>query len=129
MSESLALRTLVSVSVFVPWRMVATVLYIGTQPLTASLGIGRSALDMAELRCSARETVTAWCSQMISYAHCWRSVTMSQYARWSRAQLWWPASPMRSKIVNGRRRRLPMWTPLGAKPVAALTELLYANST
>ena len=33
------------------------------------------------------------------------------------------------KIVRGRRGSLPMWTSLGAKPVAALTELLYANST
>ena len=33
------------------------------------------------------------------------------------------------KIVKGRRKRLPMWISLGAKPVATLTELLYANST
>ena len=32
------------------------------------------------------------------------------------------------KIVRGRRGSLPMWALLGAKPVAALTELLYANS-
>ena len=29
----------------------------------------------------------------------------------------------------GSRGSLPMWTSLGAKPVTALTELLYANST
>ena len=28
-----------------------------------------------------------------------------------------------------RRGSLPMWTPLRGKPVEALTELLYANST
>ena len=37
-----------------------------------------------------------------------------------------PASP---KLVRGRRGSLPMWTSLGAKPVAALTELFYSNST
>ena len=30
----------------------------------------------------------------------------------------------RSKTVRGRRGRRPMWTSLGARPVAALTELL-----
>ena len=34
------------------------------------------------------------------------------------------ATPLRSKIVRGRRGSLPMWTSLGAKPVASLTELL-----
>ena len=33
------------------------------------------------------------------------------------------------KIVRGRRGSLPMWTSLGVKPVATLTELLYSSST
>ena len=33
------------------------------------------------------------------------------------------------KMVRERRGSLPMWTSLGAKSEAALTELLYANST
>ena len=33
------------------------------------------------------------------------------------------------EIVRGRRESLSMWTSLRAKPVAALTEWLYANST
>ena len=73
LSENLALRTLVSVSVFVPWRMVAAVLYTHTLPLTTNLGTARSASEGAELRHSTRETVRASCSRTISYARCWWS--------------------------------------------------------
>ena len=37
--------------------------------------------------------------------------------------------PVRSKIVRGRRGSLPMWTSLGAKRVAVLTDLLHINLT
>ena len=61
MSESLALRTLPSVSGFAPWRMVAAVLYTHAQPPTANLGTGRSASERAGLRWFTRATVRAWC--------------------------------------------------------------------
>ena len=48
---------------------------------------------------------------------------------WSRAKLWWSATPARSKIMRRGRGSRPKWTSLGAKPVAVLTELLHANST
>ena len=35
-----------------------------------------------------------------------------------------PTTPLRLKTARGRRGSLPMWTSLGARPVAALTELL-----
>ena len=54
-----------------------------------------------------------------------RQVTVGEVG----AKLWWPATPARSKIERGRRGSRPTWTSLGAKPVAALTELLYENST
>ena len=59
LNESLDLRTLASVSVFAPWRVVATVLCTHTQPLTANFGTGRSASERAELRRFTRETVRA----------------------------------------------------------------------
>ena len=38
------------------------------------------------------------------------------------AELWWPATPVQLKIVRRRRGSPPMWTSLGVKPVAAVTD-------
>ena len=50
-------------------------------------------------------------------------------AGWPRANLWWPMTPARSKIARGKHGSRPMRALLGVKPVAALIELLYKNST
>ena len=78
LSERLALRTLASVSVFAPRRMVTAVLYTHTQQPMANLRFARNASERAGLRRSTREIVRAWCSRTISCADCWRSVAKLQ---------------------------------------------------
>ena len=39
------------------------------------------------------------------------------------------SGPASSKIARGRRGNRSMWTSLGAKPLEAVTKLLYENST
>ena len=70
LSEGLASRTLTSVSVLAPWRMVAAVLYTHAQTPTVKLETGCSASEKAEFQRSTQKTVRAWCSRTISYARC-----------------------------------------------------------
>ena len=106
-----------------------TELHTHAQQPTGKFGAGRSTSARAEFLRLTRETVRAWCAQAMSFARFRRSVAKSQYARWSRTRLWCPTTPVRSKIVRESHGSLPMCTSLGTRPVAALTELLKANST
>ena len=124
LSASLALSTLASVFAFTPWWMVEAELYFHAQPPEVELGAGRSASARAEFLHLTRETVRAWCARTMSFARISRSVASSQQVRRSRARIWCPTTPVRSKTVRGTRGSLAVWTSLGAIPVAGLIELL-----
>ena len=70
LSESFSLRTLLSVSFRIPWRIVAAVLYTQTHPSAAYWGRRRRASERAELRPLTRATVRACCSRTSWYARC-----------------------------------------------------------
>ena len=116
LSASLALSTLASVFAFTPWQVVEAELYTHTQPLVAKLDAGRSESARAEFLRLTREMVRAWCARTMSFARFCRSVAKSQWARWSRARLWCPMTPVRSKTARGSRGSLPMLTSLAPDP-------------
>ena len=43
----------------------------------------------------------------------------THWARWSLAKHWQPGTPAHTNIARKKRGGRPIWTPLGAKPVAA----------
>ena len=80
------------------------------------------------LSCGVRRE-RAWYSRTISYVRflaVGRQVAVGEAVA---GQALVARDPVRSKIVRGRRGSLPMWTSLGAKRVAVLTDLLHINLT
>ena len=103
--------------------MVEAELYIHAQPPTAKLGAGRNASVMAKFLRLTRETLRAWWARTKSFACFCQPVAKSIIGQVVAGQTLVPHDAG-ANTVRGRRGSLPTWTSLGARPIAALTELL-----
>ena len=98
-------------------------LYIQAKPLVTKLGAGPTASARAEFQRLTRETRHGVLGQCRSRAFAGRWPSRNRPGG-TRARLWRRTTLVRSKTVKGSRGSMPMWTLLGTRPVAALTELL-----